>query len=329
MAEYDLTSYRDKDKPALSEVIDALNRDSRSETLTVAPAIVYGMSDLESEELSRIAPVWQALPAIYKHQVLRQLNETSEVSFELNFREIAILSLQDASGLVRAAATDLLWSDETLATMHRLLDLAGDDPSAEVRARALAGLGRFILRGEYGEIPPADALMAQELALRTHRDDSQNIDVRCRALEALANSNHAEVDKCIRKAYSNGSHLLRVSSLFAMGRTCDKKWGRILLDELDGSDSELVYEAIQACGQIQLEDSVQAIGEMTLSDDREIQLMSVWALGEIGGKQAFDLLSGLAETAEDDELHDVVGEALDAASFSLSMTAIDFGFEDF
>ena len=329
MAELDLTSSPENAKPDLSEVIEAFKLDSQSETMTVAPAVVYGMSDLESDELSRIRPVWQELPAVYKHQVLRQLNESSEVSFELNYREIAVLSIDDESSLVRAAAIDLLWADESPVTMRRLMAMSRDDTSAEVRSRALAGLGRFILRGEYGEIPAADASEAQELALQMHKDDSQGIEVRCRALEALANSNHSDVDKCIRGAYLNGSHLLKVSALFAMGRTCDKKWQDILLDELDGRDNELVYEAIQSCGHIQVEDSVQAIGEMTLSDDREIQLMSIWALGEIGGKRTFEILSSLAETAEDEETLNTIEEALDAASFSLSMSALDFGFDDF
>ena len=329
LAESDLTSSSSLEKPQLAEVIEALEHDSASGAQTVSPVIIYGMSDLEREELERIAPIWRGLPAAYKHQVLRQLNETSEAAFELNFCEIALTSLDDASSLVRAAATDLLWTDESLETMRRMMKMAQDDASAEVRARALAGLGRYILLGEYGEIPYSDAQQAQALALQSYRNESQPPEVRRRALEALANSNHPEVESCIRGAYANGNHLLRVSALFAMGRTCDKKWQDVLLRELDSGDSELVYEAIQACGHLQLEDSVQAIGELILSDDREIQLMSIWALGEIGGKTAFEILSNLADTEADDEVLDMIDEALDAASFSLSMSARNFGFEDF
>lgn len=329
LAESDLSSSSSLEKPQLAEVIEALKQVSASGAQAVPPVIVYGMSDLASEDLSQIAPIWLGLPAVYKHQVLRQLNETSEAAFELNFREIALASLDDASSLVRAAATDLLWTDESLETMRRMMQMAQDDTSPEVRARALAGLGRYMLLGEYGEIPHADALAAQTLALQSYRDESQTAEVRSRALESLANSNHPEVEKCIRGAYAHGNHSLKVSALFAMGRTCDKRWQDVLLSELRGSDNELVYEAVQACGHIQLEDSVQAIGELILSDDREIQLMSIWALGEIGGKRAFEILSNLADTETDDEVLDMIDEALDAASFSLSMSALNFGYEDF
>ena len=85
-----------------------------------------------------------------------------------------------------------------------------------------------------------------------------------------------------------------------MGRTCNKIWGEILLEELESRDSECVFEAVRACGQIQFRDSIQRVGELTLSDDQEIQEMAIWSLGEIGGRQAFEILNSLAENAEDD-----------------------------
>ena len=317
----------DKAKPEISDVISALALEAKGNADTVGPNVVYGLSDLPDNDLQDLKAAWQELPAVYKHKVLRQLNETSEVAFELNFREIALLSLDDESSFVRAAAIDLLWTDETLPTMRRLLTMARMDTSADVRTRALAGLGRYILLGEYDEIPNKDALKAQELALNCFKAETEPVEVRCRALESLSNSSHPEVSGLIRAAYFNGSHLLKVSAIFAMGRTCDTQWQDILLDELDAGDSELVYEAIHACGQIQLEESVEAIGELTLGDDREIQLMAIWALGEIGGKRAFDILSSLQDASPEEDFAEIIDDALDAASFRLSMPAVDFGFD--
>ena len=329
MPELDLENLkREASKPGLSEVIKALEQDTLGAAQTVAPAIVYGMSELSAEEGRQVAPIWRELSAAYRLQVLRQLLESSEASFEFSYREIATLSLEDASERVRAAAVDLLWTDESLGTMKRLMVMARNDESALVRARALAGLGRYILRGEYGEIPAHEAKEAQELALQMHVDEAQPVEVRCRALEALANSNHAQAAPLIRRAYADGDHMLTVSAIYAMGRSCDKQWRETLLEELAGDDSELVYEAIQACGHIQIEDSLQLIQELALSEDDEIQLMAVWAMGEIGGKRAFDILSRLQETTEDEVLLEAIDEALDAASFSLTMPALDFEFDD-
>lgn len=311
-------------KPDMPTVIAALKQGERLAASVVSAAVVYGLSDRRRQDIKMLEPMWLKLSSTYKHKVLRALNEASEASFELSYREIALFSVEDGSSLARAAAVDLLWEDHSIETMQLFLKLAQDDPASYVKARALIGLGRFILLGEYGEIPAALALKAQQLAIELHRSPDESIEVRRRALEALANSNHPDADHLIRAAYWQGNHLLKAGALFAMGRTCDAQWQDILLDELEGSDNELVYEAVRACGEIQLESSLDSISALAFSDDREIQLMSIWALGEIGGKRAFEILSGLEEQAEDEELADMIDEALDAASFSLSGPVFDF-----
>lgn len=311
-------------KPDIQDVAAALKQGAKSAASAVGAPVVYGLSGLSRQNLKVAEATWVELPATYKHKVLRALNEASEASFELRYREIGLLGVKDESGLVRAAAVDLLWEEDSAETMRLFLKMARDDAASHVRARALIGLGKFILLGEYGEIPAALALEAQELAIRLHGDANETVEVRRRSLEALANSDHPDASHLIRQAYQQGSHLFKISALFAMGRTCDRQWQDILLTELESSDNELVYEAVRACGEIQLESSLDRIRELAHGDDREIQLMAVWALGEIGGQRAFKILSDLAEQAEDEELADAADEALDAASFSLSGPALDF-----
>ena len=195
------------------------------------------------------------------------------------------------------------------------------------RARLRAWDG-FILLGEYGDMPAELTLKAQELTLKLHKDKSEARDVRRRALEALANSSHPEASKLIRAAYEHGNHELKVGAIFAMGNTCNRMWAKMLLEELVSRDSECVFEAVRACGQIQLRDSVQRVGELTLSDDQNIQEIAIWSLGEIGGKQAFERLNSLAENVEDDSAAAVIDEALDAASFSLTFASLDLDLED-
>ena len=315
-------------KPDLPAVAAALKQGACSAASVVSATVVYGLSDLSRQDIKTFEPTWLKLSSTYRHKILQALNEASETSFELSYREIALFNVKDESSLVRAVAVHLLWEDHSTQTMQLFLKIAQDDPASHVKARALIGLGKFILLGEYGEIPAALALKAQQLAIQLHSSPDESIEVRRHALEALANSNHPDTDHLIRAAYQQGNHLLKASALFAMGRTCDAQWQDILLEELEGSDNELVYEAVRACGEIQLESSLDSISELAFSDDREIQLMSIWALGEIGGKRAFEILSGLEEPVEDEELADMIDEALDAASFSLSGPVFDFHLDD-
>lgn len=316
-------------KPSLNDLIRALRTESGSVRGVVPSVIVYGLSDLTSEEQRAIEPVWDGLPAIAKHRVLRALNEASEAMFELNYRELAMLGLEDASSLVRATSIDLLWIDESAETMRKLMRLAEFDSDAAVRTRALEHLGRFILLGEYGDIAADLAEQAQRLTYGLYQDAAAPVEIRRRALEALANSSHPAVNDLISAAYADGNHELRVGAIFAMGRTCSTRWRDQLLDELESRDSESVYEAIRACGQIQLKEAARRIGEFTLSDDREIQMIAIWSLGEIGGRHAIEVLSSLEEsTADDNDMAAAIDEAMDTAGFSLSFASFGFESED-
>ena len=305
-------------KPPISELIQALRRQQTASNTVVPSTVVYGLSELTADELKAVVPVWSSLSAVAKHRVLSALNEASEAMFELGFREIAMLSLGDKSNLVRAKAIDLLWTDETVESMQRLMSLAESDPDVKIRSRALEGLGRFILLGEYGDIPAELAAQAQALTHTIHKNMSEPVEIRRRALEALANSSNSVVEQLILAAYADGNHELRIGAIFAMGRTCNQIWQNQLLNELENDNNEYVYEAIRACGQIQIPDSVQRIGELALSEDQEIQLMAIWSLGEIGGRHAFEILARLEENVTDEDLSAAIDEALDAAGFSLS-----------
>ena len=316
-------------KPELTDVIKALKNEAHSSSASHSSSVIYGLSDLSELELDSLAPDWAGFPATFKHQILKRLLETSETVFELDYAAFARMNLTDKSSLVRTAAIELLWSDGSLATMRELLELARGDMSHDVRAKAFSALARFILLGEYGDIPANVAREAQELAHTAFKDRHAPLEIRRRALEAIANSSHAEVPAMIRAAYQDGNHLLKVSAIYAMGRTCDKIWRDTVLEELANSDSQILYEAVQACGALQLEESLRVIEDLSAGDDQEIQLMAIWALGEIGGKRAFDILCDLEESQEDREILEAVEEAIDAASFSLSMPALDREFDDF
>ena len=161
-----------------------------------------------------------------------------------------------------------------------------------------------------------------------HGNKSEPVEVRRRALEALANSSHSGVEQLILAAYADGNHELRIGALFAMGRTCNQIWRHQLLNVLDGDDDEYVYEAIRACGHIQVADAVQRIGEFALSEDQDIQMMAIWSLGEIGGRRAFEILAGLQENETDEDVSAAIDEALDSAGFSLNSASLGLDLDE-
>ena len=316
------------EKPSIDDVALALREVAPSPERAVSATVVYGLSDLSASERQQVELDWNRLASVSRRRVLRALIEASEAMFELNYREMALLALGDDDSLARAAAIELLWTDETVEAMRRLMSLVAEDSDAGVRAAALKELGRYILLGEYGDIPDDAAQDAQGLALRVHCDPREPLEARRRALEALSNSSHPDVERLIRDSYADGNHDLKISAIFAMGRTCSRVWRDILLEELDSADNEVVYEAVTACGQIQLEDGIRQVGELALSEDREIQLAAIWALGEIGGNHAFKILTSLEEMIEDEEASAVLDEALDTAGFGRTFAALGLDFDE-
>ena len=310
-------------RPQVSDVSAALNEADIKSKQHVSPVLVYGLSDLTSTEWGELECAWKQLSATVRLRTLRALNESSEALFELNYRELASQCLNDRSAAVREAAIELLWTDESEQTMRELISLAQQDKEPAVCTAAVKALGRFVLLGEYGDVSEDLAQEAQQLSLGIYLDQSKPLELRRRALETLANSSHPSAPELISSAYADGNHDLKISAIFAMGRTCSRHWQEILLQELDGDDNEAVYEATSACGQIQLEDSVPRIGELALSDDREIQVTAIWALGEIGGRRASEILSHLAEVVEDDETLALLDEALATAGFHRSFATLD------
>ena len=129
------------EKPEIDDVRLALRQLEGAPGRAVAASIVYGLSDVSASERRALEPDWARLSPESRQRVLRSLLEASEAMFEMNYREIAWLGLDDANSSARAAAIELLWTDETEETMRRLISLATDDIDAVVRAAALKELG--------------------------------------------------------------------------------------------------------------------------------------------------------------------------------------------
>lgn len=276
-------------------------------------SIFYGLSMLEQDDLDRLRPVWEALPAAYRRRLMRALIEVSETNFELDYSVFARYGLEDSDPGVREAAVEVLWEDQSLDLMEDLISLAQHDDSREVRAAAASALGRFILAGELGDLPESETVKAQDAVIDTLTDSTEDIDVRRRALESIANCGHEIVEEAIESAYNGDERRMQISAVFAMGRTCDDRWGDIVIHELDSADAEMRYEAARAAGELELQEAIPHLSRLAFDDDVEIKDVAIWSLGEIGGREATRVLNLLANDArarDDLDLLNSIEEAL-------------------
>ena len=115
-------------KPSIDEVV-ALLQLSDEENEHVPAVAYYGLSDLDEASLQVLEPVWQKLPADYRRKIVNELGEASEANFDLNFDALGYVALDDANASVRSAAIDLLWTDESLNLLSRLINFAEKLPA--------------------------------------------------------------------------------------------------------------------------------------------------------------------------------------------------------
>jgi HEAT repeat protein len=272
---------------------------------------LYSLSGITREALVRFQQIWPDIEVSRRRLLITSLVELAEQSFEVNFDPIFLVAMGDEDSEVRASAVDGLWEFEDQALIGPLVHLLRVDASPRVRAAACMALGRFVLLGELEKVDRAPAMLAEEALLETLRNAEQDLEVRRRAVEAIAYSGEAGVRDIIEAAYYDEDEKMQASALFAMGRSADAYWRNLLIKELDNPNPELRFEAARACGELEAQLAVSELIRMSMDDpDREVQQAAVWALGRIGGRVAREALESLFES-DDEVLSQAAADALD------------------
>lgn len=291
--------------------------------------ILKGLSGLSTEQIERLKPIWTNLETSYRLLLMQMLIDGSQNDALLTYDEIGIMNLDAAEAEIRKTAIEMLVYTQSLSLMQMLLNMARNDKSLEVRIAAVSELGRFVLLGEYLEIPEDSATEIQDTLLEIYMIEENDLNLRRFALESLSNATRDEIIPLIEDAYHSGNALFQISAVTAMGNSCDSRWEQNILQELANEDTDIRLEAIRAAGAIQLEKSVPHIIEIFGDDelDTEERDRVVWSLGEIGGDEALNVLNILLEQAknnDDEDFELFVEEAISNAEMAGDLAMLDF-----
>ena len=272
---------------------------------------LYVLSGMTRAQLERFRQVWPTIEDDRRRLVISSLAELAELSFEVNFDPIFLLAMGDEDSDVRAAAIDGLWENEDQALIGPLVHLLRADEAVHVRSAAAIALGRFVLLGELGEIDRAPAMLAEEALLEVIHLAEEDLEVRRRAVEAIAYSGEAGVREIIEAAYYHEDEKMQASSLFAMGRSADPYWRKWLLVELDNPNPEPRFEAARACGELEVAPAAPYLARIIADDpDHEVREAAMWALSHIGGREAREILEACYQ-GDDEVLSQAAADALD------------------
>jgi HEAT repeat protein len=245
-----------------------------------------GLSQTSPDGIKIFTQTWKTIDLKRRREIIIRLIELTTDSVELNFDSIFKSCLNDSDADVRSEAINGLWENEDPSLISSFIDLLNTDPSEKVQVSAAMALGRFALMAELGSISPRYGNLVGNVLLTAASDNSKSIEVRRRALEAVATLSIQQVKTAIKNAYESRDERLAISAVYAMGRNCDPDWLPILIKELNSSDAEMRYEAVCACGEIGNEDTIQYLLPIANDVDIDVRLAVIQTFGKIGGNEA-------------------------------------------
>jgi HEAT repeat protein len=248
------------------------------------------LSNLSPEELELFENSWVAIKPERQRQIMYRLVELAEDNAQLDFDSIFRSCLKDQDAEVRSKAVEGLWESEDTSLIYPLINLLEQDSSEKVRAMAATALGKFVMLVELEKLRSSYKFKIEHALLDVANDRNGPIELRRRALEAVAPLSLTEVRGAIIEAYQSHNLELKISAIYAMGKNCDPSWLAILLRELASDNAELRFEACMACGELGEEEAVSYITELVNDSDTEVQMAAIQALGKIGGTEAEEYL---------------------------------------
>ncbi len=280
---------------------------------------LYLLSGLSPQQVPIFEQGLAEFSDVQKELLISGLADLAEADPLLDFGAIFDALLQHPLPKVRQAAINGLMEmediDEELA--GPLVHILQTDADTGVRAVAAIALGHILYLVETEDVSQVVGMAVENALLGVWSDDQEPLLVRRRALESLAFLGE-RVAMLIESAYFHPDLDMRVSSIFAMGRSLLSRWNRYVFQELESDEPKMRYEAAAAAGELQLEEAIPLLERLAAEEDISIAGAAIWALGEMGTMSALEALKRLAMKPRLNEiLSDEISDAIESINFWL------------
>ena len=241
-----------------------------NEDLPLANKQLVELTDIKNEDLAFFDRIWKGLSPKRQLHLISRLIELVEDSAELNFDAIFRSRLSDPGEEIRSKAIEGLWENEDSSLIDPLIKMMQSDPSLKVRRDAAMALGRFAMLAEHKKINPDYMPILCKTLLETY-NESDDMDIKRRALESVSPLSLPRVEQAIMEAYKSDDIKHKASAIYAMGRNCSLDWLNYAISELSSPLPELRYEAAGACGELGEEAAVPYLIEAADDDDMDVR----------------------------------------------------------
>lgn len=272
------------------------------------------LSDLNDDEFNNFLATWNILDLEVQTKLVANLYGLSEENSDLNFEKIFKLGLQSIDESIIYASLEGLWESESHDTLRRLIRLASRNLSPHVKGSVMTHISRFILLGHDGRINKMMLDNIHQLLKASYSNMDEPTEIRRRALESLGYFDDLETQEYIKEAYTSNNPTLKVSSIYAMGKTCNEIWSPILIEELKNEDPEIRYESVEALVEIGEETCVDLLMDLISDEDQQVRLSVIAGMGKMGTLSSKELLLTCLDD-EDEEIAEAASIALENIDF--------------
>lgn len=269
------------------------------------------LSSLDAEGASLFERAAKQLDRERRVELAQRLSELAEDQPELDLEPAMVALARDDASEVRRLAAASLWESFNAETVRLVLGMAQSDRDLEVREVALISLASYALSFEVGKLR---STVGEELKAALQSmvgDEAAPLVVRRRALEAIGVFNENSVRELIKWGFGHRDRDVKISAVYAMGRSADDFWLPEVMQALSSTDMGICFEAARAAGEIELDQAVPRLTDLTRGADREVATNAVFALASIASEEAVSAIRQLA-ASEDEFLRDLGEEALEA-----------------
>ena len=281
-------------------------------------------SDLDPKSLELFLDIWPSVKASRKLLLLDNLLANLETDNVVSYEEIGHALLDDADGEVRARAIRLLAESDDPKLGSKLIEIFLNDADLAPRMEATTLLGEFILLGELEKLKQQLQYKIEDALISVIRSDD-NPTLRKRALESLSYSSRPEIAALIESAFERADPAWVASALRAMGRSHDDRWNDDVIGRLLDEDPRIRFAAVEAAGELGIEYAGPILLQM-LEDEEEdddVATAAIWSLSQIGGDDARIYILNLIENTEDEDLIELLEDALENLDFNEELNKFD------
>jgi HEAT repeat protein len=290
---------------------------------------LQSFSDITQEDLAKVKKVWPRVSQQRKVKLIQELENLMQIDTLISCDDFGLFALDDDDPIIKSEAISLLWECMDLNLASRFINILQEDKDPDLSAAAAAGLGKFVLLGELEEIPQKQAKKVLDTLIQKYLS-SQNSLLQQSILESLGYASNEQIASFIIEALNQPEKEWIISALFAISRSANEDWAKVVLDKLNDLDPDIQLEAIKAAGELEItdaKDTIIEILELSLPED-EIHLQAIWSLSMIGGADVRNLFEKMLEFSDSEKEIAMIEMALENLELTNSFGELDFFDED-